>query len=57
MSVLYDDVKMDQINSQKYNSLEMYVVTINISMTKHHHHLINRIVPMAYSNITVYEGN
>ena len=27
-SMLYDDVRMDQINSQEYKSFEMHVVTI-----------------------------
>ena len=34
MSVLYDDVQMDQYNSQEYNSFEIYAVTMKISMTE-----------------------
>ena len=39
MSVLYDDVQMDEINSQEYKSFEiyMYMVTIKISTTEYHH--------------------
>ena len=37
MSVLYDDVQMDQEYSQEYKSFEMYAVFIKISMTEYHH--------------------
>ena len=42
MSVLYDDVQMDQYTAGiKKTSFKMYAVTIKISMTKYHH-VINR---------------
>ena len=37
MSVLYNDVQMDQLNSQEYKSFEMYAVTMKISMSEYHH--------------------
>ena len=37
MSVLYDDVQMDQKTSQEYKRFETYVVTINITMTENNH--------------------
>ena len=40
MSVLYNDVQIDQNNSQKFKSFDIYAVTIKIFMTEYHH-LIN----------------
>ena len=38
MSVLYDDVQMDQLIARKYKSFEIYAVTIiKISVTEYHH--------------------
>ena len=41
MSVLYNDVQIDTINSQEYKSFEIDAITIKISMTEYHH-VINR---------------
>ena len=38
MSVLYDNVQMSRpINSKEYKSVDIYGVTIKISMTEYHH--------------------
>ena len=37
MSVLYDNVQMDQLYNQEYKSFEIYVVTIKVSMTEYPH--------------------
>ena len=42
MSMLYDYVQMDQINSQEYNSFEMYMVTIKTSMIEYHYWVLNK---------------
>ena len=41
MSVLYDDVQMDQYTARNTTSFEIYAVTIKISMTEYHN-WINR---------------
>ena len=37
MSVLYDDVQMEPLNSQEYRRFEVYAVSIKIFMTEYHH--------------------
>ena len=43
------------INSQEYESFDIYAVIIKISMTEYHH-LINRTVLMVQSKTAVYGG-
>ena len=37
MFVLYDDVQMDQQTARNTKVLDIYAVTIKISMTEYHH--------------------
>ena len=37
MSVLYNDLQMDQATARNTKSFKMYAVTIKISMTEYHH--------------------
>ena len=55
MSVLYDDVQMEQKTARNTKVFEISAVTIKISMTEDHHW--RTIRPMVYSNTEVYGGN
>ena len=53
MSVLYDDVQMDQYTARNTKKkIEIYAVNIKISMTKYHHWI--NCQAYLYSNTALY---